>query len=397
MTAQNGWSRRNLLVAMAGGGLLAAGRPDRGLAEAGPDGIADEELARKLGLDIPPERLAEARRFLARHPAIDVHSHPGRFFMSGVDLWHPSLQMFAAQDGAPQISVADMQAGGLAAACFAVVTDMKSLVLTETGLHALRPLAPGESWDDCRRQLAEFRRLLASEPIRLALTARDVIDNHQRGQLSGILTAEGGDFLEGRLERLPQVWSEGMRSITIVHYRVNEIGDIQTETPVHGGLSAFGADLVREMNALGFIIDLAHASHEVVRQAAAITTRPLLLSHSHLQHEPAAHTRLITVEQARLIAGTGGTIGAWPAGLTQRNLGDFIDETLRLIDAVGIDHVSVGSDMDANYRPVFDNYRQLPLVVAMLGMRGLDEDALAKVIGGNFLRVFAAAQVEAES
>ena len=199
------------------------------------------------------------------------------------------------------ISVADMQAGGLAAACFAVVTDMRSLVLTETGLHALRPLAPGESWDDCRRQMAEFRRLLASEPVRLALTARDVIDNHQRGQLSGILTAEGGDFLEGRLDRLPQVWSEGMRSITIVHYRVNEIGDIQTETPVHGGLSAFGADLVREMNALGFIIDLAHASYDVVKQAAAITTGRCCCRTTTCSTS-SAHTRLITVEQARLIA-----------------------------------------------------------------------------------------------
>ncbi len=148
---------------------------------------------------------------------------------------------------------------------------------------------------------------------------------------------------------------------------------------------------------MGFIVDLAHASFDVVKQVEAITTRPLLLSHSHLQHGPEAHARLITVEQARLIAGTGGTIGAWPAGLTQRHLGDFVDETLRADPCRRHRHVSVGSDMDANYRPVFDNYRQLPLVVAMLGMRGLDDDAIAKVIGGNFLRVFAAAQVEAKS
>jgi membrane dipeptidase len=266
------------------------------------------------------------------------------------------------------------------------------LVLTpEGGLRALRPLAAGEIWAYYKRQIKEFRELLKDGSVFLAGNTDDVIKNHAAGRVSAILTAEGGDFLEGSLDRLAEAWDDGVRSITIVHYRVNEVGDIQTEAPVHHGLSAFGVDLVQAMNAQGMLIDLAHASFETTRQATAVTTKPVMISHSHISAEPGGHPRLISADHARLIAETGGIIGAWPAGITQRTFGDFIGEIMRLIDTVGVDHVAIGTDKDANFRPVFDSYRQWPVAVALLLDRGLSEEDVTKVMGGNFLRVFAAA------
>jgi microsomal dipeptidase-like Zn-dependent dipeptidase len=79
------------------------------------------------------------------------------------------------------------------------------------------------------------------------------------------------------------------------------------------------------------------------------TSAPIILSHSHLQSEYSQHPRLITVEHARLVASTGGVIGAWPSGFANRTFADFVDQTMRLVDAVGVDHVGLGTDMDGNF------------------------------------------------
>ncbi len=89
-----------------------------------------------------------------------------------------------------------------------------------------------------------------------------------------------------------------------------------------------------------------------------------------------------------IIAAKGGLVGAWPAGIGIDSLSGFVDRTLELVKAVGIDHVCLGTDMDANYKPVFDNYRKLPLFVGGLAKQGLSEGDIAKIIGGNFIRVF---------
>jgi membrane dipeptidase len=81
----------------------------------------------------------------------------------------------------------------------------------------------------------------------------------------GVLAVEGCDFLEGRVDRVQEAFDRGIRSLQLVHYRANEVGDIQTEAAVHGGLTPFGRDSVREMNRLGIVVDVAHATEAVVR------------------------------------------------------------------------------------------------------------------------------------
>ena len=83
-------------------------------------------------------------------------------------------------------------------------------------------------------------------------------------------------------------------------------------------------------------------------------------------------------------------IGAWPAGIGINTLQGYIGRIAELVKDVGIDSVAIGTDMDANYQPVFDNYRQMPLIVGALLKSGISENDLAKIIGGNFLRLFAA-------
>ena len=86
-------------------------------------------------------------------------------------------------------------------------------------------------------------------------------------------------------------------------------------------------------------------------------------------------------------------VGAWPAGIGITDMKGFVDRALELVEVVGIDHVCLGTDMDANYKPVFDTYANLPYFVAGLAQRGLKEADIAKLIGGNFIRLLSDVQV----
>lgn len=177
------------------------------------------------------------------------------------------------------------------------------------------------------------------------------------GKVSAFISIEGGDYLEGDAGRLDEMYEDGIRSIQLVHYHPNELGDLQTEPSQHHGLSTAGKEAVRRMNKLGMVIDMAHASYETTKAVAVVTAYPIILSHSML-HTGSKHPvaqRMVSPDHVRALADTGGVIGIWPSGLNA-DLADFVDNTMRLIDVVGIDHVGLGTDMDANFRPVLSSY-----------------------------------------
>lgn len=368
-------SRRRMLgLASASGLALAAPRWLSAL-EAGED--ADDDGAYKKG-----------RAFLTEHISVDVHAHPGRFFLSAGAAVDPSLSPLASHF-APE-ALADMLAGGVTAACFSTVGDLPALQATpEGGLNGRRALEAGALYRAHRLQLASLREILAHERVSPVLNPGDLERAHERGRLGAILAVEGADFLEGDLGRLEEAHDQGVRLIAILHYRPNDIGDLQTEPARHDGLTAYGAALVRELDRLGIVIDLAHAAKSVVRQVCEITGRPVIASHTNLEASSVQHPRLIDAEYAAMIAGTGGLIGAWPAGIGVSDFGGFVDNVLRLVEAVGAEHVGIGTDMDANYRPVFADYEDWPLIPAALLARGMSETEVAAVMGGNFARVFA--------
>jgi membrane dipeptidase len=202
---------------------------------------------------------------------------------------------------------------------------------------------------------------------------------------------EGGDVLEGSLQRLHELHATGVRLIQLVHYRVNEIGDIQTEDAVHDGLTAFGADVVRACNRLGVIVDVAHATLEATRQAAKITTRPLLLSHTFLRDAPRRYTRGITPEHARVVTETGGVVGVVPFPSVFSTLTDYSEGIARMADAIGVQHTGIGGDL-AGIRgaPPYRRFEQFPELVQMLGNRGFSSEDVASIAGENFMRLFVA-------
>jgi len=172
---------------------------------------------------------------------------------------------------------------------------------------------------------------------------------------------------------------------------VNELGDIQTEPPVHGGLTDFGAAVIRRCNQLGIVVDVAHGPIDLVRRAARETARPLVLSHTSLTTRPGPFSRQITAEHAKLIAGTGGVIGVWPPATIYPNLAAMAAGIVRMADTAGIDHVGIGTDLRGLVgATVFPDYDTLPALAEALLQAGLNETETGKVLGGNYARVFTA-------
>ncbi len=335
---------------------------------------------------IDPRRQAAGLAFLERHPTVDLHAHPGRFFMSGAPET-PFVASYPKPDAAR--AVADMRSARLSAAVFATVADLPVLERTDRGLGAGRTFTPGEALADHQRQIRAAGRVFRREGLRLARTGSEIAAAHGEGQLAGLLSVEGGDFVEDRLDRIAEAAAQGVRSITIIHYRTNQIGDTQTEAPTHGGLTPLGRDTIRAMEAAGVLVDLSHASPDTVEQATAIAARPMLLSHSNVAPAASGHPRLISLDHARRVTGTGGVVGCVPAGFAQASFEDFVDTIFRMIDQLGIDHVAIGTDMDFTYRSVLPSYRDWPALAGTLLARGLTEMETARVMGGNVMRILA--------
>lgn len=376
-------SRRAMIAGLAAGtGFLTLHNPAAwSQAHKGETGSGDVP-----GIKLTPQQRMRGADFVMHHPSIDIHAHPGRFFLRGLPEDAPAVRAFGAPDE-PQV-IADLNAGHVSAALFAAVADMQVLGVSKTGIRGVRNFKPGEAIADYARQIADLRALISHGGLGQAVNVQGVYAAKQRGRTAAIFAVEGGDFIEDRLDRIHRAHMDGVRAITIVHYRVNQIGDIQSEAPVHNGLTPLGKDIVREMNKAGIIVDLAHATFAVTKDVLEISDRPVMLSHSTLAAPGDTAPRLISAKHAAIVADHGGIIGAVPWGFGQSRFSDYIDAILRLVDCVGVRHVAIGTDMDATYKPVFTTYRDWSLIPAALLARGLHESEVGMIMGGNFLRIF---------
>jgi len=310
---------------------------------------------------------------LDNHLSIDVHAHPGRFHRDGRRV---------------EERISEMTAAGISASFFSVSTD-RAIIRRDPEVgrpRAQREFEPGESYNDTYNRLAVLDEWFRAGRLLPVLTPDDIERAKQLGRPGALRAAEGADFLEGRLDRVREAYDRGIRSIQLVHYHINEVADIQTEEPRHKGLTDFGKQVIREMNRLGMIVDVAHATEKVTRDVARITTKPIILSHTALRRTPRPYTRLIYADHARVVTGTNGLIGLWPAG--KGALDRWIRRFQRLADLVGPQYLALGTDMDGLRNTVFGDYRELPDFATALLDAGFSREETVGLLGGNFMRVF---------
>jgi len=313
---------------------------------------------------------------------IDLHSHAGRCFLAGLPAGHSAVAAMGAAAVADAIRAA--RGAGMTALVLAAVADFAVLRPDPaTGLRAHRDFRVGEAYADTQRQLAGIRRAVAEAGAEVATSAADLNRSIGDGRTAVLLGCEGGDFLEGDLGRLEQARAAGLTVLTLVHYRVSDIGDVQTEKPVHAGLSRFGREVVAECNRLGIVVDCAHASFATTMAVLEASSQPVIISHGQLGYSATTHPRLMTAQHAAAVAEAGGLVGAWPCGITSRSLADFGTEIIRLAEAAGPDHVAFGTDLDGNYRPVLTSYDQIDDLTGLLRDRGLPTPRVQQILGGN--------------
>jgi len=275
------------------------------------------------------------------------------------------------------------------------------------------------------------------DQIELATSARDIERIVGQKKIAAVLTVEGGHQIADDLSVLRMYRRMGVLSMTLTHFRNNDWADSSTDKPEHNGLTDFGKQVVREMNAIGMIVDISHVSDKTFYDVLEVTTKPVIASHSScraLSDVP----RNMSDDMLRALARNGGVVGvnfsaaflnqtdaenlkkkttqenALEPTLTGSALDDYaakeyradyatthvghatLDDAANCIDHIvkvaGIDHVGIGSDFDGipDVPAGLEDVSKMPNLTAALLKRGYTEADIQKIMGGNLMRVLKA-------
>ncbi len=293
-------------------------------------------------------------------------------------------------------------------------------------------------------QIDIVRRMIEAYPsdLELARTADDVVRIHKAGKIASMLGVEGGRQIGGSLAALRQYYNLGARYMTLSHNQTTEWADSATDDPKYDGLSPFGVTVVHEMNRIGMLVDLSHVAPATMKDAIAESKAPVIFSHSsaralndHPRNVPDDVLQLLpanggvvmvnfvppfltqdswrweaekSAEEARLKslhrnstaeveAGVKAWVAAHPApAVTVADVANHIEHVAKV---AGYDHVGIGGDMDGIDRTPGDltGVQDYPNLFAELIRRGWSDANLAKLAGGNVLRVLRRAEAVAAS
>ena len=291
-------------------------------------------------------------------------------------------------------------------------------------------------------QVDVMKRLIARYPAEMQYceTAACVAGAFKSGKVASLLGAEGGHSIGGSLGVLRQLHAIGVRYMTLTHFNTLAWADSATDAPLHGGLTDFGRDVVREMQRLGMLVDLSHVSEATMMDALEVAKAPMIFTHSgagalddHPRNVPdavldrvKANGGMVMVvsapayvsaavrdwnaqkagEEARLKAlhtgnpdGATSALAAWVAAhpspkATLAQLADHLDYIRRRI---GADHVGLGGDFDGigDTTEGFSDVSAYPALFTELARRGWSQADLQKLSSGNMMRVLRAAEAYA--
>jgi membrane dipeptidase len=332
-----------------------------------------------------------------------------------------------------------------------LMTDMERLHQGRVGGQFWSVYIPSEVTGDAAiratiEQIDIVKRLVKAYPrdLELARTADDIVRIHKAGRVASLIGVEGGHQIGGSLAALRQYYDLGARYMTLTHFKNNEFADSATDDPEYHGLNDFGRTVVHEMNRLGMLIDLSHVSPETMSDAIEVSKAPVIFSHSdaraladHPRNVPddvlaklPANGGVVMVnfylghlsepfrlwsadhsaEEARLAAADVGQpeirktkLADWERAhpAPTAGVGLIADHIEHVVKIAGHDHVGLGGDLegiDYDEAPAgMNSVSGYPLLFAELIRRGWSDADLAKLAGGNLLRVMRQAEAVAAS
>ncbi len=228
--------------------------------------------------------------------------------------------------------------------------------------------------------------------IALARTPVDLKANFGAGKKSIMIGIENGAAIEGDIENLRHFAERGIVYMTLCHNGDNDICDSAKGNQTHNGVSEFGKQVIREMNRLGIMVDLSHASEKSFYDALELSKTPIICSHSSCR-ALCDHPRNLTDDQMRALAAKGGVmqVTLYPGFLRadgEATIEDAMAHLDHAIEVMGIDHVGLGTDFDGDggIRGLA-NASELLQFTRQLINRGYSIEEIQQIWGGNFLRV----------
>jgi membrane dipeptidase len=363
-----------------------------------------------------PDYRAQAIQILRTVPLIDGHNDipdaiRGR---GGVD----SVDFSATQLGL-MTDIPKLRDGHVGAQFWAAYVPVTTIHEGEhPAVYAL------EQIDLVHRLCARYPRDLA-----MAYTAAEVERNFKAGKISCLIGIEGGHAIESSLGALRMFYALGTRYMTLTHWETTDWADAATDSAKHGGLTAFGEQVVLEMNRLGMLVDLSHVSDGTMMDALRVSKAPLMFSHSSAR-SLSNHVRNVPDSILKLVATNGGIVMVnfnpgfvsetvrlyedsiatrtkalraagvdsvaladsakrWDKNAPRATLQQVADHIEHVRDVAGIDHVGLGSDFDGitSVPTGLENVSKFPDLVAELLRRGWKTEDVKKVVGLNALRV----------
>ncbi len=228
--------------------------------------------------------------------------------------------------------------------------------------------------------------------LAIARTPADLKANKRQGRKSIMLGIENGVALDGQLQHLSHFAQRGIVYMTLCHNGDNDICDSARGSNTHNGVSAFGREVIREMNRLGILVDLSHANEKSFYDALELSQQPIVCSHSSCR-ALCDHPRNLTDEQMRALAAKGGVMQVTLYhGFLVKDGEATIEHVLQhlqhAIEVMGIDHVGIGTDFDGDggVLGMANSSEIIHLTRRLLALHYSEAD-IQKIWGGNFLRV----------
>ena len=295
-------------------------------------------------------------------------------------------------------------------------------------------------------QIDAVREAVRTHPndLVLATTVAEVRKAAADKKIAALMGMEGGHMIDDDMRLLRDYYALGVRYMTLTHFKNNNWADSSTDKPAHNGLTAFGKDVVREMNRLGMMIDISHVADKTFYDVIGLTKVPVIASHSS-SRVIANHPRNMTDDMMRALAKNGGVVMInYHAGFlseefrvaSEKRSGNIVQQMAEMskkcggneacttmeddrmdheammngqlpkvfwekivdhidhaVKVAGADHVGLGSDFDGATMPLgMEDVTKLPKITDALLKKGYNEQDVEKILGGNLLRVMEAVE-----
>jgi membrane dipeptidase len=328
------------------------------------------------------QHLAVARRVLATTPLVDGHNDLPWAIREYAAAPHDVAAYDLRTRTPGHTDIARLRAGMVGAQFWSVYTPQSSV---ETGAAKMQL----EQIDIARQIIARY-----PDVFELALTADDAVRIFRAGRIASMLGMEGGHAIENSIGALRTYYDLGVRYMTLTHSANIDWADSCCALREHGGLTAFGREVVREMNRLGMLVDISHVSPETMHQSLDVSEAPVIFSHSSAK-AIMNHPRNVPDDVLRRLPQNGGVVMiTFVPGFISANTPATMQDVIRHIehvrDVAGIDHVGIGGDFDGISTVVqgLEDVSTYPALFAALSRRGWTEAELRKLAGENALRAW---------